>query len=161
MKQVPIVNTTLVLQCINFLPFNMTATLQRLLTLKYDSKDEAPLLNYFHTPLYHFIRRTKQPAPIKSQSPISFDRTAPYLSCDKTQLTISQCKHIARLHMQVCHYTLHGTAIIHLPGRRCEKAQNIFSCGSGFHNLLHINLLLPHYCSSLNIAGVMAGIQFD
>lgn len=41
---------------INFLPFNMTASLQQLLTLTYDSKEEAALLNYFHTPLYTLSR---------------------------------------------------------------------------------------------------------
>lgn len=30
-----------------------------------------------------------------------------------------------------------------------------------FVTVLHINMLLPHYCSCLKIAGVMAGIQFE
>jgi len=46
----------------------MTAALQRLLTLTYDSTEEAALLNYFHTPLYHFITSTKQPASTRAQA---------------------------------------------------------------------------------------------
>lgn len=110
----------------------MTAALQRLLTLTYDSKDEAALLNYFHAPLYYFITSTKQPASIGAQYQIHSDRTTDH-HFDKTQLTPFQCKHIARLHKSTdAGLPLHASQ--YWAGRRCENASNIFNCEFGFHN---------------------------
>ena len=59
--------------------------------------------------------------------------------------------------MQGCHYTLHSTG----PEDDVKMHQIFLTVNLDFITIVHINLLLPHYCSSLKIAGVLAGIQFS